>query len=204
MADLRDQTENQVVKAASTAAVAADPALVVSLSPNSAVTPPAITKGTQGATGFTTQPLRDAGRVRFSAATVIAGVTAVTTEALLTMTPVRDAVAGSAATTFAVTSNKKLRLTHIVVGYVLTSSANTSMRFALRCNPSGAVAVTSPIELIVPFGAQTTTATTQMGTQIAVPIPEGFEYAGTHQLGLSLVASATTATVWASLVGYEY
>lgn len=46
MADIRDQADDVTIKAASTAAVAADPALVVSVSPNNSVT----TKATRSAT----------------------------------------------------------------------------------------------------------------------------------------------------------
>jgi hypothetical protein len=51
------------------------------------VTQAALTKGAQGSTGVSTQDLKDAGRVLFSAATVIGGVTAVSTEALLSLVP---------------------------------------------------------------------------------------------------------------------
>lgn len=166
------------------------------------VTGPTLTKGTQGATGFSTQDLKDAGRVQFSCATVIAGVAVVATEAVVSMVAVRDGVAAAGATTFAVTSAKRLRLTHLVVGMISTAAAVLSMRFALRTNPSGAAVVTSPIIAIfpVPSGA----ALAQAGGALVIPIPDGIEFSGTQQFALSQIGSVTTGTLWASLVGFEY
>ena len=166
------------------------------------VNAPTLTKGTQGATGFTTQDLKDAGRVLFSAATVIAGVAAVTVEALVSMVPTRAGVAGAGATSFAVTAGKTVRLTALNVGFVSTAIAVLSMRFALRFNPSGAATATSPILLILPVdnGA----ALAQTGGWSNIALPDGLEFSGTHQFGITQIGSAATGTVWISLVGFEY
>ncbi len=66
-----------------------------------AITPPTLTKGTQGATGFSTQDLKDAGRVLKTY--TVSALATVTTEALISLTPYADIVASSPATTFAVT-----------------------------------------------------------------------------------------------------
>jgi hypothetical protein len=179
-----------------------NPSLSASTASIGVVTQQAITKGTQGTTGVTTQDLKDAGRVSFGVATVIAGVTAVTTEALLSMVPVRDGTAGGAATTFAVTSGKRLRLTSITVGLISTSAAVLSGRFVLRMNPSGAAAATSPIYLIVPVPSGAALA--QAGGALTITIPDGLELSGTQQFGVSQVCSATTGTVWCSVQGFEY
>lgn len=165
-------------------------------------TPPTLTKGTQGATGYTTQNLKDAGRTLFSAATVIAGVTAVTVEALVTMVPTRAGVAAATATSQAVTSGKTLRITGINVGFVSTAAAVLSMRFALRMNPAGAVVATSPILRIfaVPSGA----ALAQAGGSMDIEIPDGLEFSGTQQFGITQIGSVATGTIWISVTGFEY
>lgn len=164
---------------------------------------PALTKGTQGATGYSTQDLKDAGRVSFAAATVIAGVTAVTAEALLSMVPVRGGTASAAATSQAVTSGKRLRLQSITVGFISTAAAVLSMRFALRMNPTGAVTATSPILRIIPLSQQAA-ALAQAGNEMTVDFPDGIEFSGTEQFGLTQIGSAATGTCWASFNGFEY
>lgn len=202
------------VKAASTAAVATDKSLVTAFSPNSPLPagsnvigsvndiPPTLTKGTQGATGFSVQNLRDAGRVIFTASTVIAGVAGVAAEAMLSLVPERDGTAAGAATTHPVTAAKKLRLSHVIVGFVSTAAAVVSVRVALRMNAGGAAIVTSPIVFIIPMPSAAALA--QAGNIWSIDMPETMEFSGTHQFGLSHVGSVATYTLWASLIGYEY
>lgn len=162
----------------------------------------ATAKGTQGANGIPVQELKDAGRTRWSCSTVIAGVAGVAAEALLSMVVQRNSAPGVAATTQAVTAAKRLRLTSLTVGIVSTAAAVVSVRITLRCNPTAALVVASPIELIIaiPSGA----ALAQAGGFITIPLPDGFEYSGTEQFGLTHVGSVATYTLWASLNGYEY
>lgn len=163
---------------------------------------PTLTKGTQGTVGHSVQDLKDAGRVIFSASTVVAGVTAVTAEAMLTMTPVRDGVAGTAATTFAVTANKRLRISLFNGGLTNTTTTAISCRLVLRYSSTGAVTTSSPILTIVTLHAPAAVA--QTGDHEDIIIPDGVEFNGTMQIGISQVASATTGTVRASVVGFEY
>lgn len=188
------------VNVAAAQTIAATQATAANL--NATVTNLTLTKGTQGATGVSTQDLKDAGRVIFGAATVIAGVTAVTAEALLSMVPTRDGVAGAAISTFPVTSAKRLRIEGIMVGLISTSAAVLSGRFALRMNPSGAATATSPIIAIIPIPSGAALA--QAGGSMFMPLPDGLEFSGTHQFGLTQVCSAATGTVWASVIGFEY
>lgn len=167
------------------------------------ITPPALTKATQGSTGLSTQDLKDAGRVSVCIATVIGGVTAVTTEALLSMVKVSDGVAAGGATSFAVTSGKRLRIQAIHVSARSTSAAVLSARFALRMNPSGAAVATSPILAILSC-AQQAAALAEAGDGQVLSIPDGLEISGTQQIGLTQVCSATTGSVYATIIGYEY
>jgi hypothetical protein len=160
------------------------------------------TKGVQPARVIGVQELIDSGRTTFGAATVIAGVTAVTTEALLSMVPVRAGVAGAAATSIAVTAGKRMRIQAITIGFISTAAAVLSMRFALRMNPAGAVTATSPILWIFPLSSGAALA--QAGNQMTIPVPDGFEISGADQIGLTQVGSVATGTVWASIQGFEY
>lgn len=167
------------------------------------VVAPTLTKGTQAATGLSTQHLRDAGRAIVNAATAIAGVTAVTSEALLTLAISRDAAATANATTIAVTSGKRLRIIGITAGVISSAAAVISARVCLRMNPSGAAAASSPILAILPLSQQAA-ALAQAGDTCVLMFSEAIEISGTMQVGLSQVASVTTGTIWASLIGYEY
>lgn len=166
-------------------------------------TGPTLTKATQGSTGFSTQDLKDAGRVSFAAATVIGGVTAVSTEALLTMVPVRAGTASGTATTQAVTANKRLRVQAIVASVRSTGATVISARVALRMNPSGAVTASSPILAILSM-TQQAAALAEAGDTCVFQVPDGLEFSGTEQIGLTQVCSGTAGVVYASIVGYEY
>ena len=166
-------------------------------------TPPTLTKGTQGANGNSVQQLRDAGRAIVNAATAIAGVTAVTTEALLTLNVSRDGAATAAVTTIAVTSGKRLRIIGITSGVISTGASVIAARVSLRLNPSGVAAATSPILCTISLSQQAA-ALAQAGDTQSIMFPEAIEISGTMQVGLSQVASAITGTVWASLIAYEY
>lgn len=197
-----DGVSSQAIKAASTAAVAADQAAVVSLSPNSPVALATITKGTQGATGVTTQDLKDAGRVMWSAASAIAGVTAVTAEALVTMIVQRDGTAIATATSHTVTAGKRLRITSMNAGIISTGASVLSGRVSLRIGAAGAATATSPIvvTLAIPSGA----ALAQAGGAASMSFPDGIELSGAMQIGISQVCSAATGTIWVNFAGFEY
>lgn len=167
------------------------------------VTPPALTKGTQGATGFSMQQLKDAGRTMFAAATVIGGVACVTTEALLSMVPVRAGVAGATATAIQATAGKTLRITAIGFSARSSAAAVLSGRCALRMNPTGAVTATSPV-LAIATTTQQAAALAEAGDTCVVPLPDGIEISGTQTIGLTQVCSATTGFVYAWLIGFEY
>jgi len=147
--------------------------------------------------------LKDNARVIVNAATAIAGITAVTSEALLPLQVSKDGAAPSGVTTIAVTSGKKLRIIGITAGVISTAAAVISARVALRMNPSGAASVTSPIIAILPMSQQAA-ALAQAGDTCVLMFSEAIEISGTMQVGLSQVASAATGTIWASLIAYEY
>ncbi len=164
---------------------------------------PTLTKGTQGATGYSVQDLKDAGRVLFSAATVVAGVTTVTAEALMTLTPTRAGAAGAAATTIQATSGKTLCIEKISFSHRSTAAAVLSARSFLRMNPGGAVALASPI-IDVFSTTQQAAALAEAGDTVVVTYPGGLEISGTQNVGISHIASAITGALYVSIVGFEY
>ncbi|MDQ3039149.1 MAG: hypothetical protein M3R16_05035 [Pseudomonadota bacterium] len=194
---------NTKVTAVNTGAVTISAALPAGANSIGTTPGPALTKGAQGTVGHSVQQLNNAGRVIVNAATAIAGVTAVTVEALLSLNVSRDGAATAAATTIAVTSGKRLRILGVTVGCISTAAAVLSARISLRMNPAGVVAATSPILCILPLSQQAA-ALAQAGNEMSVMFSEAIEISGTMQVGLSQVASAITGTVWASLIAYEY
>ncbi|MES2904407.1 MAG: hypothetical protein V4696_09510, partial [Pseudomonadota bacterium] len=179
---------NTKVTAVNTGAVTISAALPAGANTIGTTTGPTLTKGTQGASGYSVQDLKDAGRVIVNAATAIAGVTAVTTEALLTLNVSRDGAATSGVTTIAVTSGKRLRILGMTVGIISTAAAVISARISLRMNPSGAAAANSPILVTAPLSQQAA-ALAQAGNEMSVMFPEAIEISGTMQVGISQVAS---------------
>jgi hypothetical protein len=159
---------------------------------------PTLTKGTQGATGFSTQDLKDAGRViKVYSATF----TAATTEALVTLTPISDGTAGGTATTFAITAGKRFRIQAINVTTRNAGAAGQGVVVNLRMTNTGAVTATSPLVATAAAGTQLTIANvTATGS---ATIPDGLELSGTMQFGISQVGSAT-ANNTVTLIGYEY
>lgn len=158
-------------------------------------------RGTQGGAALAVQNLRDAGRTMYAASSA-AATAGVVAEALMTLTPVRDGVAGAGVTTLPVTSGKALRLSALVVTVRASAAVASWARFSLRMNPSGAVTATSPIIAQVEVG----TPAQVIGATQTVPwdVPDGIEFTGAMQFGISHIAAATTVLETVSLVGFEY
>lgn len=168
----------------------------------SAITPPTLTKATQGATGFSTQDLKDAGRVLKTY--TASALTAVTSEALITLTPYADLSAGGGATTFAVTSGKRLRIQSITVTVRATSTVSVGGIVRLRFL-AGAVQAASPVHgSLGCMASPLATAAAGNAQSFAMVIPDGLELSGTMQFGLTQLFSATSATIDVQVIGYEY
>lgn len=178
--------------------------------PDTSVTayPPALTKGTQGATGHSVQALKDAGRVAI--AWTLEFAPAAAAEAMATMTESRD---GGAVTTFTskvITAGKRLRLSAVVLFVENTLGANPKRaRLRLRVNTAGVVTTGSPPVATLLAGVGGTV--NSVGTVAALDVSDGIEFAGdgTAQIGVSLafpdwVSAAQTGNVVATIVGFEY
>lgn len=171
------------------------------------IVPPTLTKATQGATGFSTQDLKDAGRTAksFYANNVAAGTT--TTETLITLTQSSGTGATTSAASYTITSGKTFRVTALSVGSRGNATATVqSTIFNLRMNTAGACIVSSTPIL---FAAQSATpAVISAWDRVILPIPDGYEISGNGTIAICLSAAATFTTnapTWSvNLMGYEY
>lgn len=129
-----------------------------------------------------------------------ASFTAATTEALVTLTPYRDWVAGATGTSFTVTSAKRLRLTSLSVSTKNAGAAGQGVAVTVRLNPSGVATATSP-----------PVAQAAAGTALAIAGVTAFgeedihvvDIAGSAQIGVSQIGTATAGNV-VFVRGYEY
>lgn len=173
----------------------------------SSLTPPTLTKGTQGSTGFSVQNLRDAGRTScfYSATAAAAGTT--TTETAITLTASEGTAATSTGTSFTPTSGKTFRIQSIMVGCRgnTTATIQTTI-FSLRLNAAGAV-ITSSTPVV--FSFRITTPATQFAyDRIFFQIPEGYDIFGDGTLQWGITANATYTTnppTWdVAIAGYRF
>jgi hypothetical protein len=174
------------------------------------VVPPTITKGTQAASGFSVQDLKDSGRVNIMwtaefAATAVA-------EALLTLTESRDGATTTTFTTKVITSGKRLRITSISLSVESGGSTGTAIQrsiLRMRFNTAGAVTASSPLQGVWEVGTQS--AVLKATSNILDDFPDGIEYLGdgTKQIGFTLtnpdwVVTTNIPTTRVTIFGYEY
>lgn len=204
-------TVAQKTMASSLPVVIASDQTAVTVSGTVTVTPPTLTKGTQGATGFSVQDLKDAGRNQTHYFSAIQIVTTAT-DALLSLTGFKGGVAVAATTTPAVvTAGKTYRVTSITLDYTSIVTTEGAVRFTLRANLSGVVAIGSPAVNAWEIG-QTGSGVSVAGKKntVTLSFPDGMEFAagtgiGISQVGLSPVGAAAIAGYGrVSITGYEY
>lgn len=183
------------------------PRVTVSNDSNVLVTPPTLTKGTQSATGFSTQDLKDAGRVALSFYAVAAAAGTTTTETAITLTKSSGTSATTTGTSFVVTNGKRFRITQIFVSTRGNSTATIqTTTFNLRINTAGAVTTSSTPIVLAARSATPATASAYDRAQIT--IPDGYEILGDGTLQFGITAAATYVTnapTWdVNIVGFEY
>lgn len=171
------------------------------------IVPPTLTKGTQGATGFSTQDLKDAGR-NVTNYFMAAGVAGTNAEVMQSLTGYKGGVAvGATVTPAVVTSGKIFRVTSITLSYQSLATAGACL-FRLRANLTGAGVVGSP--LVCTFIIGSAAAVAGITTTEVIPIPDGLEFAAgagiaVGMLGLSTVGAALAAGFGTITInGYEY
>jgi hypothetical protein len=168
---------------------------------NATVTPPTLTKNTQGATGFSVQELKNAGRTYVTLYAQL--ITGVTTEALATFTKNVNGTATTAQTTYTITSGKTFRIQSLFVRVLNTTTVANNIMVNIRVAAS--VAASSPI--VFSCGASAPTAVSGAVGVFAADIPDGMEIAGNGsiQIGLGHVENVTTASIASmTMTGYEY
>lgn len=161
-----------------------------------------LVKGTQGSRGVMAQALKDSGRTLFTCSTAIGGVAGVNAEALIAMDTSRRGVGSVSETSHAVTAGKILRITGIYVSIRATGAAVFSCRFGLRFNPTAAVTTAS--QLLLPISLSSAPAVAEQGNERWIELPDGMEFSGTDQFGLTQVCNAAAGQVYAALTGFEY
>ena len=175
-------------------------ALVAGTASIGTVQPPAITKGTQGTVGITTQDLIDAGRARVSI-TFMAVAPAVA-DTLLSLVKVTNGTAAAGATSIGVTAGKTLRITSITFSIKANAAAAAFATLTFRQNPAGATVIGSTPETRIDVG--NTAATIGAADKVEAIFPDGMEFSGTQTLGISLAAQAITNIISISINGFEY
>jgi len=155
-------------------------------------------KGTQGANALVTQDFKDSGRV---IKILQATFTPAAAEAMVSLTPVVDGVAGAAATSFAVTAGKRFRVQAVMLSVENTTAAIRGTQVIVRMSNTGAVTVASPA--IGGVAATTAAATLQLAASQAQSFPDGIELSGSMQIGISAIGTALAGST-VSLIGYEY
>lgn len=132
--------------------------------------------------------------------TVVGGVTGVTTEALLSLTPTRDGVAGSAGTAFSPTAGKTFRATNLSIAVVNGAATQNGLRVYLRINPSGTATASSPIHAMVGISAPNAVS----GGMTGINIPLDIDIKPSWSFGLTQIAAIASGNMHAHLIGYEY
>lgn len=165
------------------------------------VNPPALTKATQGANGFTVQNLKDAGRNQTNFWMTIQ-IVSTATDALMSLTGYKAGAAVVATTTPAVvTSGKTYRITSITMDYTTIVTTPGSVRFTLRANTGGVVAIGSPAVCTWEVGEPTGIAPVAgKKNTVSMTFPDGIEFAAGTGIGISMVGLSIIGA--AAVVGY--
>jgi hypothetical protein len=143
--------------------------------------------------------IKDAGRVR--CIYTFAAVAPAVADTLLTLSQNLGGTV-TPGTSFGVTAGKRLRLQAVLFSLRAGAAAAAFGTMNLRCNPTGAVVLASPSILRLNVG--TTAAVIGGAVNASESIPDGLEFSGTDQIGVSLAAQAVTNIVSITLIGYEY
>ena len=166
-----------------------------------------LTKGTQGATGVSTQDLKDSGRVAISFTAEFSPIAVA--EAMLSLSISKDGATPSTATSYAITAGKRLRITS--VSSTVENTLGTSLQRAylrMRFAATGGALTTSPLQVTMPSVAAGTVKS--IGSNFD-DIPDGLEFLGdgTKAIGLSLqapdwVSVTSTLKVYITVIAFEY
>lgn len=168
---------------------------------------PTLTKGTQGATGVSTQHLRDAGR-NSRAFMLDAYVAAPVAEALQSVVQwFNNAAVAGTTQPAVVTAGKTLRLTSWAIQTKSLAAAGSAV-MRIRANTGGLVVIGSPLVWSAEVGSKAAVAGLLDG--ITGVFPEGFEFPAGTGLGFTLAGYNATGVLTLmgvtrfQVFGYEY
>lgn len=158
-----------------------------------------------------TQDLQDAGRNQTNFFMAIQ-IVSTGTDALMSLTGYKsNAAVGATTTPAVVTTAKTYRIQSITMDYTTIVTTPGSVRFTLRANTGGVVAITSPAVAIWEIGEPTGIAPVAgKKNTITLPIPDGLEFAAGTGIGISMVGLNTVGAAAAvgygriTISGYEY
>ena len=203
---------NTKVTAVNTGAVTISAALPTGTNSIGTVQPPAITKGTQGTVGVTTQDLKDAGRVA-RAFMLDAYTAAPAAEAVQSVVQWYNNAAVAGTTQPAVVpAGKTLRLTSWSISTKSLATVGSAV-VRLRANTAGLGVLASPLVYSFEAGSKsgaTTVAMTGGLDSISGVFPEGFELPAGTGLAFSMAGYGPTGTLALqgvtrfTVCGYEY
>jgi hypothetical protein len=176
---------------------------------NATVTQQTLTKGTQGATGISTQDLKDAGRASVMYTASVAS-TAVA-ETLITLTKSVGLAATTTCSSCTITTGKTFRI-QAITATVRNSTGTTAsavVTLNLRAAVAGATTTASPLQMHYISTVPASTVPTVLPTML---IADGFEIASngaTNTWGLTIihpqwVTASVVVTFDITLIGYEY
>jgi hypothetical protein len=171
--------------------------------------PPTLTKDTQGATGFSVQDLKDAGRSAILAyAQAVAGATSEAIIATFAVSKGFGAVSASSVTSLpntTVTAGKKFRIQAIIISFISTTTTANSTQIGIRINTGGAAAISSNLAFLFPRIAwETATFIANQGETVTLEIPDGLEIPAGAGVGITHKEAAVNGTIDVSVIGYEY
>lgn len=125
-----------------------------------------------------------------------------TADTAVNVTPARDGVAGAAVASIPITAGKRLRIEAIVLSCRATAATLPWAKAVLRMNPTGAAAIGSP--LVFHLVAAGNAAAIGNAASAFADIPDGVEFSGAMQLGLSISGNVATNQVDVTIIGFEY
>ena len=184
------------------------PTLAASTASIGTVQQAALTKGTQGTTGVTSQDLKDAGRNLITHYTALPALTTAA-DALVTLNGWKSGAAVAGVTgTAGVTTGKTLRIESVTINY-LSVATGGGARVSLRAVSTGTAAVGSPVVQSWFVGGPTS-ATAGLWANLSIPLPDGMEFPAGTSFAVTIVGIGATGVaaaagyVTASFSAYEY
>lgn len=174
------------------------------------ITASTLSKGVQGTTGWSTQPLKDAGRTNIMWTIDNQAITAVA-ETLTTITESRDGSTTSTFTSKVITSGKKLRINSFFASIDAggTTPAISRCSFKIRVNNSGTVTTASPLQSILKLPHLPGAAKNSVNN--FVNYFDGIEFTGdgTKQIGITVlcpdwVITTNVPVISLTVFAFEY